>query len=103
MTVHVRIESVFEVAVGKLLLDNLEDLDLVNVNRNLQNAFGLEENNNPHDVHIADLDKRAGIIIKGVASAVTEIVELLRSKVPDTITFSHEIQQDAIYLGTVSR
>ncbi|MHA2248714.1 MAG: ribonuclease E/G [Candidatus Kariarchaeaceae archaeon] len=100
--IFVRLQSIFDTALGKLLLDS-GDTTFVSPNSRLQKYLGIEASSLPHDVHIGDLDKREGIIIKGVAHAVKKIENLFREALPDCITFSHLIQQDAIYLATVTR
>jgi hypothetical protein len=98
----VRLESIFDIALGKMLLDE-EEVTLVAPNKHMMDFLKIQSSSHPHDVHIGDLERREGIIIKGVAHAVRMIENLLRETLPDSIVFSHPIQQDAIYLSTVIR
>ncbi|MCH8907087.1 MAG: ribonuclease E/G [Candidatus Heimdallarchaeota archaeon] len=77
------------------------DVTFVSPNTKMKNILSLEDNFNPHDVHLSDLDQRAGILMKGAAPAVNEIIDLIRERIPCTVTFKHPIQQDSVYLTTV--
>ncbi|MHA2090583.1 MAG: ribonuclease E/G [Candidatus Kariarchaeaceae archaeon] len=100
--IFVRLESIYNIALGKLLLDK-GDVTFVGPNDQMKESLEIESANEPHDVHIGDLEKREGVIVKGIAHAVRTIEDLLREILPDCITFNHPIQQDAIYLATVLR
>ncbi len=98
----IRIESIFDVALGKMLLDE-GSFALVSSNILMREILGLDQVSDPHNVHISDLEKREGIILKGDSEAVEKIENILRDKLPDCIIFSHPIQQDAIHIATVIR
>jgi len=97
----IRVESIYDLALAKLLQDNLDNFILVSPTEDQRNYLSGEVTNDPHDVHIGDLEYRSGIQIKGVANSVNQIEELLREKLPDSIVFHHPIQQDAVYNATV--
>ncbi len=96
---RVRIDSIYDLALGKILKDtgNFSILSSHNLNQNT------DANIQPHDVHIGDLDKRIGIQIKGISSAVKMIENTLQEELPDCVLFKQEIQQDSIYLARVSK
>ena len=97
----IRVESIYDLALAKLLIDNLDEVTLVSPTEDQRNHLDVNITNDPHDVHIGDLEYRSGVQIKGTAQPVNEIEELLREKLPDSIVFHHPIQQDAVYNATV--
>lgn len=100
---RIRVESIYDLALSKLLMDQLDDVTLVNPSPDQINFLGVEDSNQPHDLHVGDLEYRSGLQIKGDANLVQKIEELLRENLPDSIIFHHKIQQDAIYNATVSK
>lgn len=98
----VRIESVFDISIGKLLADNL-DVGFVSPNSRFTELMKINPVEKPHHVNISDLDHRKGIMIKGESEYVEEVENVIREKLPETILFTHDVQQDAIYIATVSK
>ena len=100
MTISIRIDSIYDKALAQLLGEN-EDMSII---PSVPSAEMIETGNiTPHDVHISDMDKREGIVIKGVGSAVNKIVQNLQDTLPDGIVFTHEVHRDSIYLAEVTK
>ncbi len=100
MTVSIRIDSIYDKALAKLLEEN-EDMSII---PSVPSAEMIDSGNiTPHDVHISDMEKREGIVIKGVGSAVTKIVKNLQATLPDSIVFNHDVHRDSIYLAEVTK
>lgn len=97
----IRVESIYDLALAKLLQDKLEKVVLVSPTKDQQEFLSIEDTNQPHDIHIGDLEYRNGIQIKGVSATVDKIEKLFRESLPDSIIFKHPIQQDAVYNATV--
>ncbi len=96
--IFVRIESIYDTALSHLLQTFNEDIEIVPNTINLN-----PEEIRPHDIHIADLDKKEGVVLKGIAPAVTAVEAIMKEHIPDCIAFHHNIHQDAIYLAEVSK
>jgi len=97
----IRVESIYDLALAKLLQDHLSNVILVSPTADQEKYLDGPVTNDPHEVHIGDLEYRSGVQIKGNSSVVNQIEELLREKLPDSIVFHHPIQQDAVYNATV--
>ncbi len=98
----VRVESIYDLGLAKILLDSGE-FDFVSPSKNLQEVLKIEGVETPHQVNISDLDQRVGIMIKGKADSVEKVEATFRAELPDSILFTHQVQQDSIYLATVSK
>ncbi|MDH5645613.1 MAG: ribonuclease E/G, partial [Candidatus Heimdallarchaeota archaeon] len=96
----VRIDSIYGLALSKLLLDTGE-VSLSNPNREILENLSINEEKHPHDVNISDLDNRTGIMLKGYPLAVKKIEKLFREELLDSIIFQHPVKQDAIYSAMV--
>ncbi len=99
--ISVRIESIYAVGLAKILMDSGEPLQLISPNEELQKVLGVEDRVDTLDVHIGDISDRFGLQLKGSAEHVDKILDILRSKLPDSLVFRHELQQDAIYFAIV--
>ncbi|MHA2503032.1 MAG: ribonuclease E/G [Candidatus Kariarchaeaceae archaeon] len=97
----IRVESIYDLALAKLLLDHLEGMVLVSPTVDQKNYLQVPVSNDPHEVHIGDLEYRTGIQVKGAGDVVTTIETLLRENLPDAIVFNHPLQQDAVFNATV--
>lgn len=98
----VRVESIYDLGLAKILQDS-GNFDFVSPSKNLQEILKIEGVENPHQVNISDLDQRVGIMIKGKADSVEKVEATFRAELPDSILFTHQVQQDSIYLATVSK
>lgn len=97
----VRIESIYDLPIGKILKDT-ENFSILS-SHNLETELDKNETILPHDVHIGDLDRRMGIQIKGSSAAVELIENTLQNMLPDSVLFKHLVQQDAIYYARVEK
>ena len=76
----IRVESIYDLALAKLLQDKLEKVVLVSPTKDQQEFLSIEDTNQPHDIHIGDLEYRNGIQIKGVSETVDKIEKLALQK-----------------------
>jgi hypothetical protein len=98
----VRIESIYDLGLAKILLDS-GGFDFVYPSNNLQNMLKIQGVDQPHQVNISDLDQRVGILLKGKAEHVEKVEQAFRNQLPDSLLFTHNIQQDSVYAATVSK
>ncbi len=99
--ITVRVESIYGVALSKILLDSKEDIVLSSPNEEIQSSLNIENKVGILDVHINDTEDRRGINLKGNSESVDLVSSIIRDELYDTIKFSHEEQQDAIYISRV--
>ena len=98
----VRVESIYDLGLAKILQDNGK-FDFVSPSKNLQEILKINAVDQPHQVNISDLDQRVGIMIKGNADSVEKVEKAFRAELPDSILFTHQVQQDSIYHATVTK
>ncbi|MCE7737512.1 MAG: hypothetical protein GPJ54_21660 [Candidatus Heimdallarchaeota archaeon] len=98
----VRVESIYDLGLAKILLE-AGNFDFVYPSSNLQDILKIQGVDKPHQVNISDLDQRVGILMKGNAVSVEKVEKAFRERLPDSILFTHTIQQDSIYAATVSK
>lgn len=98
----VRVESIYDLGLAKILQDN-GNFDFVSPSKNLQEILKIKAVDQPHQVNISDLDQRVGIFIKGKADSVEKVEKAFRAELPDSILFTHQVQQDSIYHATVTK
>lgn len=101
--IKIRIESLYGVALAKLLMDKSDNLRIVNPNLEQQELLHLESKIEVHDVQISDLENRAGIMLQGTPDQVAEIENILFKSIPDAIFHKHKIQKDSIFIAKIER
>lgn len=95
-----RVRSIYDVAIIKLLSDDL-GYKLVQPSAEQSKIFGINENLNAHDIDITDILGGYGIKIEGDEEYVEEIISNIFDKIPNSIVLLHPVQLHAIYNGEI--
>lgn len=98
----VRVESIYDLGLAKILLD-AGGFEFVYPSSNLKDNLKIKGVDQPHQVNISDLDQRVGILLKGKANFVEKVEQTFRQQLPDSLLFTHNIQQDSVYAATVTK
>lgn len=101
--IKVRIESIYGVALARLLQDVSNEVQITSPSVEQQELLGLEPSIEIHDVNISDLEDRSGVQIQGSKSHVSTLETLLRENLQDAVFHKHSVQKDAIYVATIER
>ncbi len=99
----IRIESIYDVALAKLLLEEIDGLNLSSPSKDIQRLLGVKQNIEIHDVHISDLDQRVGVQLQGDKNMVKVVENALVKKLPYVVVHRMSVQKDSIYLATIER
>jgi len=95
-----RIRSIYDIALIKLIKDNLK-YELVQPTVEQSEIFGIEENHAPYDIEISDVLGGYGISIEAEEEHVSALVSLFQEKLSDSIIIRHPVQLHAIYNGRI--
>ena len=100
---NIRLSTIFDIPLAQVLKDNSEQLTVISPSAELQEVFSFEKNIDVFDVHISDMDNKAGIEIRGSKEKVKEVMSLLLKELPHTILFHKRVEKDSIYHATIEK
>jgi len=99
----IRIESIYDVALSKLLIDEIDELTLSSPSEDVQNLLGVKQNIDIHEVNITDIDQKVGIQLQGNKNSVKNLERIIVDKLPYVVVHQMSVQKDAIFLATIER
>ncbi|MHA2060776.1 MAG: ribonuclease E/G [Candidatus Sifarchaeia archaeon] len=99
----VRLRGIYSTALAKILLDHGFKLTYPSTVILQRFKGAIEDLRVPFDIDIFDRRNRQGVELNGKEETIEELLEILRSLLPDLTVFYTKVSPNGFYKGTVTR
>ncbi len=93
--IRVRVRGIYATALTKLLLD--EGFFITNASKIIASRFSLPQSTEPPHVTVKDVDDPPGsLLVIGFPEAASQVIEALRSKIPEAVTWKSPVNLHSV-------